>query len=402
MWPAERAEAQYTRVLFEVAPGMPAGATYAWDFGDGVTATGAKAEHLFLTLGSPVVTLTATSGGEKFVVKQPVSIFGIEHVTDLFKEGRPKDYLKMVKGYDRAKLTVHALRELAYLHSEAEDLAGAVEVGREYVKRFEKTSDALNLARVRRLLADCAIQLGEGGLDEAIKNYQAALVKEVPTTERLEVIGRLIRLVGVERNQPDKALAIYAEADKLVKAEGVDDDGRRALRKAVQAAGDVRLWQGKRAEAQKLYARSEALLTTSIPNQVRIARIGAYPNSLREYLAAGNYGAAIDLVDQWEDLFATDKLNGQSFFWRGKALALRGQPREAVRHLDLAVRLTTGASFETEARWLLAEALETLGKKEEARKHLAKLISLGLRDEFVTKAIEKLKKPPTPGPKGPG
>jgi tetratricopeptide (TPR) repeat protein len=388
MWPAERGEVQYTHVTFQVAPGMPAGTAFTWDFGDGMTGSGAKVDHLYLTLGPQAVTLTTTSG----TVKQPVAVFELELVTDLFKEGRPKDYLKMVKDYDRTKLAAPALRELAYLYAEAEDAAGALAVGREYVKRFEKTSDALNLARVRRLMADCSIQLGEVGLDEAIENYKAALVKEVPANERLEVIGRLVRLVGVERNQPEKALAVFAEADKLVKAEGVDADGRKALRKAVQAAGDVRLWQGKRTEAQKLYARSEAMLPRAIPSQVRIARIGAYPNSLREYIAAGNYGAAIDLVDQWDDQFATDKLNGQSFFWRGKALALRGQPREAARHLDLAVRLTTGAAFETEARWLLAETLETLGKKEEARKHLAKLISLGLKDEFVTKAVEKLRK----------
>ncbi len=393
MWPAERGEGQYTRVTFQVAPGLPADSIYAWDFGDGMLGSGAKVDHVYLTTGAHKVFLLVVSKGDKFAATSwPMSVFEIEHVTDLFKEGRPKDYLKLVKDYDRAKLSAAALRELAYLYTEAEDPTGALAVGRDYVKRFEKTSDALNLARIRRLLAECSIQLGEVGLDEAIKNYQAALVKEVPTNERLEVIGRLIRLVGVERNQPDKALAIFAEADKLVKAEGVDADGRKAFRKAVQAAGDVRLWQGKRTEAQKLYARSEALLPRAIPSQVRIARLGAYPNSLREYIAAGNYGAALDMVDQWDDLFATDKLNGQSFFWRGKALSLRGQPREAARHLDLAVRLTVGAAFETEARWILAETLETLGKKEEARKHLAKLISLGLKDEFVTKAIEKLKK----------
>ena len=205
-------------------------------------------------------------------------------------------------------------------------------------------------------MADCAIQLGEGGLDEAIKNYQAALVKEVPANDALEVIGRLVRLVGVERNQPDKPLAVFAEADKLVKAEG--GGRRRAARRCARRSsvvGDVRLWQGKRTEAQKLYAGAESLLPCAIPSQVRIARIGAYPNSLREYIAAGNYGAVLDLGDQWDDLFATDKLNGQSFFWRGKRWPCAASRREAARHLDLAVRLTTGAAFETEARWLLAE-----------------------------------------------
>ena len=319
-------------------------------------------------------------------------IFEIEHVTDQFKEGRPRDYLKLAAGYDRAKLSAPALKELAYLHAEAEDAAGALAVGRDFVKRFGKLDDALMVARVRRLMADCAIRLGEGALDEAIRNYRASLVKEVPATEQLEVLGRLIRLVGIERNDPDRALEVLAQAEKLVKAEGVDDDGRKAFRKAVAAAGDVWLWQGKRDEAQKLYARAEALLPRPVPPQVRAARIGAYPNALREHVAGGNYGAALDLVDQWDDLFPTDRLNGQTFFWRGKVLALRGQPREAARYLDRAVIVALGAGFETEARWLLAEALDAAGKKDDARKQLAKLIATGLRDEYVKKAIDRLKK----------
>jgi tetratricopeptide (TPR) repeat protein len=265
-------------------------------------------------------------------------------------------------------------------------------VGRIFVRRFEKDAEPLMLARVRRLLADCAIQLGEGSLDEAIANYQAAVVKELPAIERLEVLGRLVRLVGLERGQADRALAVLDQAEKLARAEKLDEDGRKALRRLVASAGDVRLWQGKRDDAQKLYARAEGLLPQVIPPQVRAARIGAYPNALREYLAAGNYGAALDLVDQWDDLFATDRLNGQTFYWRGKILALRGQPREAVRFLDRAVRLAVGAAFETEARWLLAEALEATGKKDEAKQQLARLVASGLRDEFVQKAVEKLKK----------
>jgi tetratricopeptide (TPR) repeat protein len=204
------------------------------------------------------------------------------------------------------------------------------------------------------------------------------------------VLGRLVRLVGIERNQPDRVPAILDEVEKIVKAEKLDEDGRKFHRRAINAAGDVLLWNSRRAEAQQRYARAEKLLPRAIPVQVRAARIGAYPNSLREYIVAGNYGAALDLVEEWEDLFPTDKLNGHTFYWRGKVLALRGQPREAVRYLDRAVRIAVGASFETEARWLLAEGLEQIGKKDEARRELAKLLATGLTDAYTKKAREKL------------
>jgi tetratricopeptide (TPR) repeat protein len=123
---------------------------------------------------------------------------------------------------------------------------------------------------------------------------------------------------------------------------------------------------------------------------VRVARTGAYPNSLREYISAGNYGAALDLVDRWEESFPTDKVKGHTLYWRGKVLALRGQPREAERFLERAVRLTVGAAFETEARWLWAQTLEQLGRTDEAKKEWAKLVASGLNDEFTRRAKDKL------------
>lgn len=393
IWPAQRSEGQYTRVAFQPAPGLPAGAACTWDFGDGQTAAGNKVDHVYLTLGRQPVTLTVTMpGGDKRTATWPLTIFEIEHVTEEFKEGRPKDYLAAVKGYDRSRLSAAALKELAFLHAEAEDLAGALVVGREFITRFASSADALAVARVRRLLADCALQQGDGGLDEAIANYRAAVVQALPATERIEVLGRLIRLVGIDRGQADRAVELLAQAEAVVKEKDVDDDGRRAFRKAVASAGDARLWQGRRAEAQKLYGRAEALLPRVIPPQVRAARIGAYPDSLRDYVAAGNYGAALDLVEQWDDLFPTDRLNGGTFFWRGKVLFLRGQPREAVRYLHRAVQIARGAAFESEARWLLAEALEAAGKAAEARTELARLVASGLRDEFTARAIDKLKR----------
>jgi tetratricopeptide (TPR) repeat protein len=390
VWPTDRSEGQYTRAVFQPGIVLPPGTTYEWDFGDGQRASGVKVEHLFLTLGKHSVTLTATRGKETLTARWPLLVFEIEHVTDQFKEGRPKNYVKLVKGYYRGKLNAEALKEMAYLLAESEDASGALAVGKEYVARYAENGEPLQVARVRRLMADCAIRLGEGSLDEAIKNYQASLVKVVPAKEKIEVLGRLIRLLGIDRNQPERVPGILKQVEKIAKTEKLDVDGRRFHRKAVNAAGDVFLWNNKGGDAQKLYAQAEKLLPRPIPAQVRAARIGAYPNSLREYIASENYGAALGLVDQWDDLFPTDKLNGQTFYWRGKVLALRGQPREAVRYLDRAVRIATGAAFETEARWLLAEGLEQIGKKEAARGELAKLLATGLSDEYTKKARAKL------------
>lgn len=390
IWPVDRGEGQYTRARFTAGP-MPAGTKFTWDFGDGQTATGPTVEHVYLVAEKTYpVTLTAEGPNGKQTTSWPLEVFEIEHVTPQFQEGKPKDYAKLATTYDRAKLDANALKELAFLLAEAEEHPAAIQACEEFTKRFP-TADPLTAARVRRLLADSQIRAG-GNIDPAIANYQAALVKEMPATEKLQVLARLIRLLGVERGEADRAAAVLQQVEAVAKETRPDEDGRRAYRQAIIAAGDALLWANKPAEARALYERAEVLRGTPIAPQVRAARLGAYPNSLREYIAGGNYGAALDLVNEWDDTFPTDKPNGQSFYWRGKLLVLRGQPAQAVRYLTRAVAATTGAPFETEARWLLAGALEQTGKPDEAKRELMKLVKTGLRDEFTKKAREKLKR----------
>src|SRR5207245_2690198 len=139
---------------------------------------------------------------------------------------------------------------------------------------------------------------------------------------------------------------ILPQVDEAVKGAKLDDETLAAYRRAVIAAADVLLWNGKTEGARGLYDRAEKLGGRFIPRQVRAARVGAYPNASREFIDGGNFGAALDLVDQWDETFPTDKPGGQTLFWRGKLLLLRGQPKEAARHLARAVGLAPGSSFE--------------------------------------------------------
>jgi tetratricopeptide (TPR) repeat protein len=429
VWPLDRSEGQYTRVHFQVgkAPPLPEGSTVTWDFGDGQTATGLDVDHVYLVLGNYAVTLNVL-GPPTATVRWPLEIYEIEHVTEQFKEGRPKDYAKLAKAYDRNKLDATNLKELAHLLAESEEPAEAVEVGKGFVQRFEKEKPEM-LPKVRRLMADCALRLGKAGVEEAIASYQASIGKDTPLAERFDILARLIRLLGMERDLIEKAgtvvVQVEDEAFKAIESKtALTDKGKDAWRRAIKGAtddetltayesivrgalepeilsayrraviagGDVLLWHAKRDGALALYRRAERLNLTKIPANVKAARVGAYPNSIREFIDSGNIGAAVDVVDKWEETFPSDKIEGQTFFWRGKLLALRGQPGDAARYLPRGVGLGSGGRFETEARWLLAEALEQLDRKDDAKKELAKLIATGLNDEFTKKAREKLKK----------
>jgi tetratricopeptide (TPR) repeat protein len=397
VWPAERHEGQYTRCRFQAGktPPLPDGTTYRWDFGDGQTAAGPEAEHVYLALGKYTVTLSAQGPQETATARWPLEVYEIEHVTEQFKEGRPRDYAKLAKTYDRTKLDATSLLELAYLLAESDEPADGVEAGKVFVQRFADKPQLVS--RARRVMAECSLRLGKDNVDEAIANYQASITKDMPAAEKLDVLARLIRLVGIERDLPDKAGAILEQVEETAKGAKVDEETQAAYRRAVIAAGDVLLWHGKIDGADNLYKRAETL-GDFIPSQVRAARIGAYPNAIREFLDAGNLGAALDIVDRWEETFPTEKPKGQTFFWRGKILSLRGQHRDAARYLARSIGLAGGAPFESESRWLLAGSLEQLGKLGDARKELAKLVASGLDDKYVKMAQEKLKQTLKPGP----
>lgn len=388
VWPGDHRDGQYTRVHFE-AGAEADGTTYRWEFGDGQAATGPRVDHVYLATGRYPVKLAARGPAAQGEAAWPLDVFEIENVTEQFKEGRPQDYAALVKGYDRGKLDANNLRELTHILAENEDFPGALAAGKDYIDRFG-SSEPKSAPKVRRLMAECALRLGQGNIDEAIGHFRASLTADTPPAEKLAVLARLIRTIGIDRNLPEKAAEIIPQVDEAVKGAKLDEETLAAYRRAVIAAADVLLWNGKAEGARGLYDRAEKLGGRFIPRQVRAARIGAYPNAIREFLDGGNFGAALDLVDQWDETFPTDKPNGQTFFWRGKLLLLRGQPREAARHLARAVGLAPGSASESEARWLLAQALDGAGKPDDARRELAKLVASGVNDPFSKLARAKL------------
>jgi PKD repeat protein len=392
IWPDVRNEGQYTRVRFEPenAADFPAGTQFEWDFGDGQTASGARVEHVYLRPERYQVSLTANGTAGDGSASWPLLIYELQHVTGEIKQGRPPDYAEIATAYDTTKLDADNLLELARLFSESDRPADAIRAGRSFVERFGQSGSA-SLPDVHRLIAFSALKTGEQGVDDAIRSFEASITDETPAAAKIDSYAQLIRLLGIEKSEPEKALALLPVVEQTARKSVVDDEVKAAYRRAVNASGDTALWNGHRAQARDYYRRVEALRGKYIPLQVRAARIGAYPTSLREHLAAGNFGAALNLVNEWEDTFATDKVNGHTFFWRGAILALRKQHREAARYLARAIALAIGAPFETEARWRLAVALEGIGKTKESQAELARLVATGLADDFTDLARRKLK-----------
>ena len=395
IWPSDRHKGQYTRVAFRLSNSSPFPPTtrFQWQFGDGHSVAGTEAEHVYLSLGSYTVTLVASDAGKEQRVSWPLEIYDIQHVTGDIKQGRPPEYAKIATHYDPLKLDPASLKELVHLFSDSDRPEDAIRVGRVFVDRFADAHPEWT-PRVQRLIALAALKTGSAGVDQAIANFQASITDATPAAEKVDSFAQLISLLGIEKQQPQQIPALLKQVEQTTRNSRTTDEVKAAYRRAINAAGDVALWNNQSQQARNYYRRVEAMRGQFIPSQVRAARVGAFPQAIRSYLTESNYGAALQVVDEWEDKFATEKVKGQTFFWRGAILSARQQYREASRYLERAVALAVGAAFETEARWRLAVALQHLGRTKESRVELARLVATGLNDSFTEQARQRLQEAP--------
>ncbi len=408
LWPENRSTGQFTRAKFRVqCPKEPSGgtdcqsvlpgSTFRWEFGDGQSAAGAEVEHVYLVLGKYDVTLTATEpNGKSQAVKWPLDVFEIQHVTDDIGQGKPSEYAKLATTYDPEKFEATPLFELAHLFGDAERFADSVRIGRRWLARFA-SSRPKETSSVQRLIAVASLRGSPEGqadaIDAAIQAFEASLTDhdENPIADRLDSLAQVVRLLGIERGDAERAQASFAKVEEAVRGKKLDDDARSAYRRAIIAAGDVKLWRDDFPAAIILYRRAEFLDGKTIPVQIRAARLGAFPQAVRDYLETDQFEAALDLINQWDETFPTEKPKGHTLYWRGKTLHLRGQHRDAGRLLDRSIRLATGAAFESEARWLRCVSLVEVGQTDVARKELVQLTRLPLADRFTELAKERLK-----------
>ena len=391
IWPEGRSDGQYTLVKFSPDRSWPksAGARLSWTFGDGAATAAENPDHIYLATGRYQVTLVAGEGAARQTATWPLDVFEIEHVTEQFAQGKPGDYAALAKGYDRATLDERNLRELVLMLSENGEPKGALEAGRQFVARFPTAA----APRARRAMAEAGLSLGEPFFDEAIANFEASIGTETKPADTLATYAKMIRLLGVDRDRVERASEFASRADRFFRASRSDPEAFAAYRSVLIASGDAKLWHDKPDDARAEYAKAEALSATKIPPQVRAARLGAYPNAVREFLAARDLDAASELLERIDDVFPMEKIGGQTFFWRGKVAFARKRYTESARFFSRAVALAPGSGFETEARYLWAGSLEAHKQPAEAREVLKKLVATGLDDTFTRKAREVLARP---------
>lgn len=400
LWPDKRPSGQYTRYRFSADAGEEPidwnRWSVQWDFGDGQRARGTATDHVFLLAGrSYEVKLTAADpAGRKVERIRPLEVFPIEHLTGRFKAGQYKDYQPLVSGYDRAKLSAAMLVELANFFEETGERKAAMETALMALERAD-TSEADRLDAHLLLAADtgkpevawCYIPE-----PDATKHLRAALDLSREPAAKMQVMARLIRHLGTDRLDVQTAEKEYLRAKTLAPQNISSGRFKHAFRDATIAIGDAHLCAGKIEQAVEDYQTAEALAEVIIPQPVRAAKIGSFPERIGQLIQDGRADEAMVVVREWYEQLPADMPRGEILFWLGKLETLRGNHRTAIRPLRVALDCGQGAPFEAEAYWLLAEAYRRIADVQNQRTALATLVRSGLSGTWREKAIEALKK----------
>lgn len=401
VWPSERETGQYTRYRFTADFGRAAGEReawrFTWDFGDGHTERGRRVEHVFLKNGHYAITLRAVDPADRVHRRTwPLVVFPIEHLDGPYRRGRYPDHAPIVRRYDPEALPPGVLVELVHFLGEIGDeaTAAAAAVAARHPALDRNTRARMHLAAAGpagRRTGAWRRRVPPEQLEAETRHLTAARESAEAPALALRAAARLIRHLGAHRGRLAEARAVYKRAESIVEAQGLDGGARQAAwRRATLALGDAHLLGGAFEEAGRHYRIAEALAHPRVPPEVRKARIGAYPETLRQHLSAGRIGAAEGVVSEWLDRFPADQLRGAPLFWHSKLLLERGRPALAIRPLRLAIERGHGAPFEAEARWRLAEAYGKTGDPEARRATLRALLETGLPGPYRQRALEAL------------
>ncbi len=413
-WPPARKEGQHTLYQFIAdagtamtnagkdapvnSPSALAAWKFSWTFGDGLSAEGARVEHLYLKLGSYTVTMTATDPAGRQVSRTwPLRVFQIDHIARSFKNGQAAPYVAIAKGYDIGKLATPSLAELARLADEAGERELVKTAANQATTRSDITPD--DLADMHLLLATSAA-LGKSSIsgsamtaDEArqvVAHLKAAIEKESDPIERVKAYARLIRVVGIDVGDAETAQGLYNQAkDEATKA-GIRRKMQAAFREATIAIGDARLYARQIEQASEDYKTAEALAESPMSPQVKVSKVGAFPEAIEQALERHRVEDAMRIAQSWRYEVPSDQIRGTVLFYLAKIERLQGRPAATIKPMRLAIDLAQGAEFEAEARWTLAQAYRDLGDIDAYTRTLKGLVKSGLSGTYRDQAIKAL------------
>jgi hypothetical protein len=294
---------------FRAYPASTASGQYAWDFGDGQTASGLEADHVYLMPGVYALRLTVGAGA---LSESQVTQFGVSRLWEQIDNPPGESvevHAKIASSDDVSKLSEPSLCRAAMLFQRAGQidpmLAAAVRLAA--ISHHELPQVAFDA-----LEESTRLGISSGRESEVVKIWQS-----VP---------------------PDSDLHARASTEmaRLLLWRMGDFDTAVRILKPLADAGDVSM---KRSYAQALVldqkADEGAKILKSLPNgdnwEHHVALSGAMARTIEYYIAERDWAAGEESWERWQASFPADFLEGYSILLRTKLMEIQGDSAAAAK-----------------------------------------------------------------------
>ncbi len=359
-----------------------------WSFADGLEADGPSVQHALFRTGRPTITLTVTDrrGREDSITCAP-RIFQVDVVAAYFRYGSPEEYQQSAADYDVEHMNRDDLDQYARFWNLVEDWPQHARAADAFVRRFPDHADAPSLAAT-----GAKAYLDPGIYDAARADQLLRTISESTERTNARRRARLDRahLLAWHLGQPAAARSVY---DEIYAA--VEDDQRKGprimARECLIGVADVALLEGQYEQAERGYRDVPPVERRTIELPELLSKTGGNAYVVDDLIRRGEYEWARRALDRWEDEFPVQKLEGYTFFLRGKVLFIEAPGELALRYLELAESVAPKAVHVPEAVWLRANCLMALGRYEEAALQFTRIAHEFTYSEFFGRVDEKLR-----------
>lgn len=361
---------------------------WRWDFGDGLSADGREVQHVYFRLGRPEVTLTVTDGaGHRDAVSFSPNVFHTDHVARGRKYGKAKGYIEATRDYDADRMARDDLALYAEFCANLEQWPQHTAAARALIRRFPGTPVA---AQVAGEAAKSCLQPQAYDPQTASELFLLALKGAESRPDRFGLMIRRARLLTWHLDRPEAAKKLLDEVREEIRGQ----KGRisnRLRRECLIGLGDAAVMTGDYERAEDLYRQAEGGAQKKGAQAEKLAKCGSYEYTVEDLLCRGEYAWAREVLDRWERQYPLQKLEGLTFFLRGKVLFIEHPGELALRYLDLAERVAPRGVHVPEAVWLRANCHLVLHHNEEALASLRRITVDFTYSEFLKRATEKIK-----------
>ena len=365
---------------------------YEWDFGDGqklsITTSAAKpvkCEHVYLSDGAKKVRLVVKVGAREF---SRTNVIHVARPWDRITENRMEPlglYARVVAEYD-------------FTSASAMDIANAIVL-------FKRTGLFDAIVRAGDALIskkDVPVQTFQEAMDiytdvlvEKMNNSRKAieaLLQAAKMSSSPAISARLMSKAGryaLQSGNDTLAMKIFSQAIHRYSALTTNE----VIRDAKIGIGDVWRYRGNYKKALQAYKQAgPSQSCKGLSPEKRAVRRGDLIRHAEDYIRRRLYDDAIRMIDQWENEFPTDKLEGYSTLMRVKLAMRRKQYKDAITQAEQLIKVNPRSNYAPDLLLLEAQAYKAIGKDEQFHKTLNRLIKDYPESPLSTEAKKMLSK----------